>query len=154
MPPLRLVQCLAGLVAALWLSALANAQIITAGPQGQTVAIGGSVTLNVTAAGSPLTYQWKFNGADISGATSSTLALTNLQPAQAGLYTVTVTSGSVGFTSAPAIVGVTTTAKRVGQGTEYPDIVHPVTGFTYDQILLGGAAASVTADPGQILRIS
>jgi uncharacterized protein (DUF1800 family) len=142
------------LLAALILTTAGSAQIITSGPQSQAVAIGGNATLSVAAAGSALTYQWKFNGANITGATNATLALTSLQPSQAGLYTVTVTSAGNSVTSLPAIVGVTTTAKRVGDGTEFPDIVHPVTGFTYDQILLGGAAASVTADPGQILRIS
>ena len=52
------------------------------------------------------------------------------------------------------ILGVRSTAKLVGPGQEFPDIFHAGTGFTYDQILLGSAAAAVTADAGQILRIS
>src|SRR5690606_34656948 len=56
--------------------------------------------------------------------------------------------------SGPAVVGLTSTAKLVGTGTEFADIFHGGTGFTYDQILLEDAAASVTADSGQILRIS
>ncbi|HRE80904.1 MAG TPA: hypothetical protein PLN52_07635, partial [Opitutaceae bacterium] len=34
------------------------------------------------------------------------------------------------------------------------DITHPATGNVYDQFLLTGASASITADPGQIARIS
>ena len=140
----------------LWFDS-ADAQVITTAPQSQTVAIGGTATLSVTATGTaPLAYQWKMNGANITGAKSATLALPNVQPANAGIYTVTITSGTStsGTTSPPVVLGVTTTSKLVGPGQEFPDIVHPVTRNTYDQILLGGPAASMTADPGQILRVS
>jgi sugar lactone lactonase YvrE len=45
-------------------------------------------------------------------------------------------------------------AKITGSATEVgPNIVHP-NGNVYDQILLTGASATVTADPGQITRVS
>lgn len=104
-------------------------------PQGQTVSAGANVSFNVIATGAAtLSYQWQFNGTDLA-ATSSTLALTSVQPANAGLYKVAVTSGTASTTST-AILGLTTASKLVGPGTEYPNIVHPGTGFTYDQILL------------------
>jgi hypothetical protein len=54
---------------------------------------GSNVTLSVTAAGpGPLTYQWRFNGVDIAGATSRTLLLTNLQLEQTGQYQVFVSN--------------------------------------------------------------
>ena len=116
---------------------------------------GTSASFSVTASGAaPLNYQWRFNGTDIAGATDATYTLANAQPANLGLYTVVLTSGGTTATTRPAILGLATSSKLVGAGLEYPDIVHPGTGFTYDQILLGGPAASVTADPGQILRIS
>ncbi|HEX7858710.1 MAG TPA: choice-of-anchor Q domain-containing protein [Verrucomicrobiae bacterium] len=52
---------------------------------------GSTVQFSVQARGSgPLTYQWKSPGGDISGATNSTLTLTNVQAANEGRYTVTV----------------------------------------------------------------
>ncbi len=38
----------------------------------------------------PLTYQWRFNGHDISGATNATFTIPSLQPADDGQYSVTV----------------------------------------------------------------
>jgi hypothetical protein len=53
-----------------------------------------------------------------------------------------------------AIVGVAATEKVVGAGREVGvDIVHPNRNV-YDQVLLEGGAASVTADAGQIVRTS
>ncbi|MGH7991921.1 MAG: DUF2341 domain-containing protein [Limisphaerales bacterium] len=53
---------------------------------------GSTVSVTVTAAGTtPFTYQWKDNNNNvISYATGATLNLTNVQPSQAGTYTVTV----------------------------------------------------------------
>lgn len=124
---------LAGLVSAVLPAA--SAQVVLNAPQGQTVSAGANVSFNVIATGAAtLSYQWQFNGTDLA-ATSSTLALTSVQPANAGLYKVAVTSGTASTTST-AILGLTTASKLVGPGTEYPNIVHPGTGFTYDQILL------------------
>lgn len=113
----------------------------------------GSVTLTASASGSPA-YQWLRNGANVTAATASSLTLSGLQPEQTGLYAVRATTTAGTTLSSAAIVGVSSSAKLVGAGTEYPNIFHGGTGFTYDQILLGGNAAAVVADPGQILRIS
>jgi hypothetical protein len=55
---------------------------------------GGSISVTVTAGGTlPFTYLWHDNNnAVISGATNSTLTLSNLQTTQAGTYTVTVSN--------------------------------------------------------------
>jgi hypothetical protein len=64
---------------------------ISTQPQDQTVAIGGSVTLSVSATGTgPLSYQWTKNGAPINGATDATLALSNVQAGDSGYYAVAV----------------------------------------------------------------
>jgi MYXO-CTERM domain-containing protein len=76
-------------------------------PQNQTVTAGANVTFSVTATGKLApTYQWYFGGAMISGATSSTLALTNVQSANAGNYTVAVTNSTRSVTSNPATLTV------------------------------------------------
>jgi hypothetical protein len=68
-------------------------------PQGQTVLAGADVTLSVLAAGSaPFGYQWQWNATNISGATNSSLTLTNAQPGQSGYYSVVV-SNQVGSTA-------------------------------------------------------
>jgi hypothetical protein len=53
---------------------------IIAHPVGANVIFGTNVAFSVSAGGStPLTYQWRFNGTNIAGATDATLALTNVQ---------------------------------------------------------------------------
>ncbi len=130
--------------------------LITTPPASQSVAAGQSVTLSVAAAGSAaVDYRWKRNGLDVTGATTATLFLANMQPASAGLYTALVTSGAT-TTSDPAIVGVTTSLKALGDAAEISaDIPHP-NGNIFDQVLLSGAAASITAETAlhQITRLS
>jgi hypothetical protein len=64
------------------------------------------------------------------------------------------TSGGTTIASDPAILGVSTSAKVAGSGSEIAaDIVHPNKNI-FDQLLLQGAAASFTADAGQITRLS
>ena len=78
---------------------------ITTQPTAQTAGEGGSATFSVVAAGSPApTYQWDLNGAPISGATNSTLNLTNLTIANAGTYTVVVMNGAGSVTSTPVLL--------------------------------------------------
>jgi uncharacterized repeat protein (TIGR01451 family) len=66
---------------------------ITAQPNSQTAIVGTNVTFQVAATGTaPLTFQWRFNGTNLAGASSTSLTLTNVQAAQAGTYTVQVTN--------------------------------------------------------------
>lgn len=58
---------------------------ITSQPSRQSVMEGGSASFSVTATGTaPITYQWRRNGTNISGATSANLTLTNVQLADRG----------------------------------------------------------------------
>ncbi|MBO61474.1 MAG: hypothetical protein CMO63_05840, partial [Verrucomicrobiales bacterium] len=57
-------------------------------PVGVLRIAGQPVTFSVEATGTPLEYQWRFNGMNIDGATSATLQLANVQHDQAGDYTV------------------------------------------------------------------
>ncbi len=80
----------------------------TAIPRSATVRAGASITLSAAAAttGSPLSYQWQFIGGDIDGATAASLVLSNVQPADAGGYTVVVTNTASSITSAVAVLTV------------------------------------------------
>ena len=76
-------------------------------PYPQTVNLGGSASLAVTATGAgPISYQWQFNGANMSGATGAGLNLTNLQSAGGGSYAVVVTNPFGSTTSAVAAIAV------------------------------------------------
>jgi Concanavalin A-like lectin/glucanases superfamily/Immunoglobulin domain len=69
-----------------------------------TVIQGDSATLWVMAKGSSLSYQWYFNGVAISGATQATLSLANVQPANAGTYTVRISNSLNSVTSAGEVL--------------------------------------------------
>ena len=76
---------------------------IVRSPISTNLPAGSNVTLRVTAVSpSPITYQWQFNGVDLPGQTGATLALTNVQIAQEGLYTVVATDALRSVTSEPA----------------------------------------------------
>ncbi len=76
---------------------------IVAQPETQTAAPGQTVILSVTATGTPpLSYQWRFNGANIPGATTANYAVTNAQTINDGLYDVVITNASGMATSAAA----------------------------------------------------
>ena len=83
--------------------------VITLQPTNQTVSAGGTAHFTVTATGSlpPLSYQWEFDGTNISGATNVMLTLTNVQFDQAGIYTVLVTNYFGSALSSNAVLTVT-----------------------------------------------
>ncbi len=108
-------------------------------------------------ANSGVPLQWQRNGTALAdGAGSATLVLDNLQPEQTGVYTYTVGGAGGGADlSEAAVVGLATTSKVVGGGTEVAHGVFvPANGNTFDQVLLTGPAASITAEPGKITRTS
>lgn len=79
---------------------------ITQPPQSLQVEPGTDVQFSVTASGEDLRYQWRFQGADIPNAILPVFAFTNVQPANAGAYSVLV-SGAGGFVlSDPAFLTV------------------------------------------------
>jgi len=60
---------------------------ITSQPANQNVTAGANVTFTVIASGSnPLNYQWRRDGTNLAGATSSSLNITNVQLAHGGVY--------------------------------------------------------------------
>lgn len=73
-----------------------------------TVTSGQPVTFTVTGAGSPtLTYQWQRNGANITGATSTTYTISATSAADDGAVFTVIVSNSLGsVTSNPAVLTV------------------------------------------------
>lgn len=85
-----------------------TAPLIYTQPPGQSVVAGLDATFRMLAAGTPpLAYQWRFNGADISGATNSTCVISNVQPANLGDYCVVITNvaGSITSSVVPLVFG-------------------------------------------------
>jgi hypothetical protein len=86
-------------------------QIISITPSSANALVGGSASFAASATGNGLTYQWKKNGVNlsngngISGVTSSSLTLSNVQPTQEGNYNLVVTdSGSLSATGAVSLL--------------------------------------------------
>src|SRR6185436_6683667 len=80
---------------------------INSAPGDLVVAAGSNVVMAVSAAGTaPLTYQWRFNGAIIPGATNATLNLPNVQPVSAGSYSVIVANKWGAAVGGPARLSV------------------------------------------------
>ena len=93
---------------------------IISAPTNETVSAGSTVSFSVVATGFPLNYNWSTNGSstnfitsggDVSNSfTSSTLTITNVQPADAGTYTVFV-NNSLQTNEASAVLTVDTDPK-------------------------------------------
>lgn len=76
-------------------------------PDGATACPGEDVLLTVVAAGDgPISYQWRKDGVDIPGATTSTYLISSVGPGDAGAYDV-VCSGPCGpVVSDPAVIAL------------------------------------------------
>jgi len=83
------------------------APVITAQPTNVTVYVGSNAIFRVTATGDPpLSYQWRFDGHDVPGKTSSVLSLTTVQFSNAGPYSVVVSNAGGSATSSDAVLTV------------------------------------------------
>lgn len=81
---------------------------ISSHPSGLALDIGEQATFSVTASGTGLSYQWKKDGVNIDGATSSLLTISNVALANSGIYTVLVTNTSGSVLSSGAVLDVRT----------------------------------------------
>jgi len=111
-------------MAQLWFQAIINLlpgkPVITENPENKNIVFGESVSFNITAVGNPpLSYQWKKNGIDITGADSSTLVLNDVPATDdSSLITCMVSNLSSSELSEPAILYVASENERVTSGLE------------------------------------
>ncbi len=127
--------------------------VIATQPKSQTVTSGSRVVISVDAPAA-LSQQWFWNGSAVTGANTGVLAIANVQPANAGLYTDVVTTAAGSVTSAASIIGVSSTSKVIGAGDAIGfNITHP-NGNIFDQVLLTGVAATITAEGRKVTRTS
>jgi autotransporter-associated beta strand protein/YVTN family beta-propeller protein len=81
--------------------------VIETQPVSVSVTPGLAATFSVTATGpGPFTYQWRFNGANIAGATNATLVLSSVTAANQGTYTVLITNGTGAVVSHAAVLSI------------------------------------------------
>jgi alpha-tubulin suppressor-like RCC1 family protein/uncharacterized protein YjbI with pentapeptide repeats len=84
-----------------------GAPVLTSPLVNRTAVSGGTAYFRAAAVGArPLSYQWRFNGTNLPGATNTVLGLASVQPSQAGLYSVTVSNALGTVTSSDAALGV------------------------------------------------
>lgn len=89
------------------LGVIDSAPYIVQQPRSQTVPLGGVLSLSVDARGtSPLSYQWRFNGEDLAGATNAALTLNGTATSQSGSYSVLVSNSLGQVSSAKALVSI------------------------------------------------
>src|SRR6185503_16655774 len=98
------------------------APFISTQPVSRTLTVGANVSFAVVAAGSPTpTYQWKKNGVALPGATADTLTLSNIQLADAGIYTVTASNSAGSLQSSPATLSITSPAGLIIMNDSFAD---------------------------------
>jgi hypothetical protein len=137
---------------------------ITNQPQSQTICEGLPLTLSVSANGTGISYQWRFNGTNISGATNSSYTISNPTGTNSGSYTVVLTNSCGTITSQTAVVtvnpgtaittqpqsqstctggNVTFSVVGVGSGLTYQwfKAGSPINGATNPTYTINGAAA-------------
>jgi len=89
-----------------------NPPVITQQPQPTVAPAGYPATLTVVATGTGLTYEWRkggaqlFDGPNISGASTPTLTILSLGPADEGIYSVTVKNLAGTTVSKNAVVSI------------------------------------------------
>ena len=108
-------------------------------PASRTVEPGATTLFNVhVESDSPVSYQWKRNGADLFGQTAATLTLTNVGSQHVGLYTVVATNNAGSVTSqggrldlAPASSPALARHRLLGNGYEAGGTVTVIVRIAY-----------------------
>ena len=82
--------------------------LLTVQPLSGVIVAGASTNLSASVQSTlPVSYQWSWNGTNISGATNPLLALSNVSLSRGGSYVFTATSQAGTVSSVPAILTVT-----------------------------------------------
>ncbi len=116
-----------------------NAPVITMQPQNLSVSEGQPATFTVSSSGAlPLSYQWRKNGVDISGATSASYTINSVVPSDANTYSVYI-SNTFGNTTSE-IVTLTVTAFNAKPEATITSPVHESLFRAGDVISFSGTA--------------
>jgi alpha-tubulin suppressor-like RCC1 family protein len=103
----------------------------TISPASQTVQAGRTARFSAHANGiGQLGYQWRFENVEVPGATNILLTITNVQPGNAGTYTVVVMDNSGSRVSDPAFLAVAAPPLLVEQPTNQTTHLYGTATFT------------------------
>lgn len=132
---------LAGASTSTWTPALVPIWITQ--PSSRSFSAGETITLTAAALGVPsVTYQWRKDGAAISGATNATLTLSSAGATTAGSYTVVATNSAGSSTSSAAVLTVSGSAA-----------IGAIAKTGYAEAVTGGASGTtVTVNTAAALR--
>ena len=121
--------------------------VITAPPASLASATGSATTLTVTATGGGLSYQWRFNGTALPGATAAAYTIPAAGPSSNGNYTVDVTNSAGSATSTAATLTAAPAANpgRLINLSVLTDIAASGDSFTLGYVV--GGNASLGAKP-------
>jgi hypothetical protein len=109
-------------------------------PASQLAGAGSNATFNVIASGTgPLRYQWRTNGANIPGASYSSLTLSDVQSSNAGSYSVVVSNSYGTATSTAAVLMVETGAPQIFTGVQSP--FYAMLGQTFSNSVVAAGAS-------------
>jgi hypothetical protein len=124
-------------------ASLTGPPVITVQPASQTAVFSETVTFSGRAAGgSPVKYQWKFNGANIPGATASACTRTNVQLSDAGSYTLIASNSFGTATSSIATLTTVSNALYLYEPFDYSNIGSPVSSNTPANWTVGGSGTN------------
>lgn len=125
---------------------------ITAQPASQTVPPGDVAAFSVTVLSvQPITYAWAKDGIALDGEMSPSLVISNVQPAQAGGYSVIVSNPYGSTTSAVAVLTVTNVSTIVVHPGYAQQDAGAGSSTLLDNIRLQEVYSSALFPPGQIL---
>ncbi|HEY6169469.1 MAG TPA: sulfatase-like hydrolase/transferase, partial [Verrucomicrobiae bacterium] len=138
-----------------------NEPLVTTQPTNFTLATGATASFSLTAAGaSTLAYQWFKDGVEladgsgIGGANSTTLSITNVQPGDAGAYSVLVTNNIGNTMSASVTLTITggagntpPTLTAISNRTILPGDTLIITNVASDAETPGSLTFSLTNSP-------
>lgn len=131
-----------------------NTVNISSQPQSLTVCEGQTATFNASVTGTVTSYQWYKNGNPISGATTNSLVINNVQTSDQGNYTleITTTCGSVTTNPATLTVNPNTAITQQPQfsgnlciGNSFTLSVTAVGASSYQWYLNGNSISGATA---------
>jgi hypothetical protein len=126
--------------------------VITAQPLSATNLAGTTASFGVTASSSvPPTYQWRLNGVNltnagrVSGVTSATLTIINVQTTDVGNYSVIVSNTAGATTSTNAALSVNTTAATYVTAKTLGTLRDNFSGYVGMKIVVGATPLMVTS---------
>src|SRR6266850_283483 len=104
---------------------------ITTQPSSLTLGVGANAQFAVSASGiAPLSYQWRFNGANLPGATNTNLTISNIQPANEGNYSVVVSNFLGSATSSVAVLTVLLPPNIISQPLSRTNVAGTIATFS------------------------